>query len=166
MVRKELIYGLSKLIKIYGEFISPIFLKNIIEETEKNSLGVSQKKSQTSNVKQNDDENKDKDLKGRALGKIGFFAMDTCKIILLLCSDPSHDVSELSYRALNYLKIIVFLFFFIFYFIFNFIFNFIFRFLKLMNKQHHKKQKIKMKIKIINKIHHQLQKFFFFFFFS
>jgi hypothetical protein len=48
-----------------------------------------------------------KDMQGREIGKKSYFALDLCRVILMLCSDPMKDCSDLAMNLFTYMKFTV-----------------------------------------------------------
>ncbi|EFC42042.1 predicted protein [Naegleria gruberi] len=133
MVRKELVYALGTFIQQYGEFIAPELLKSIIKEethylnnaptpilvsgsnsSSPNTLIFQQKKKKKKERKPVDEVTtqpstpKDarvlKDMKDRELGQLSYFALDVCRVAIMLCFDPVREVAEEAHKILSFMR--------------------------------------------------------------
>jgi regulator-associated protein of mTOR len=134
LVRRELVYALGVFLKSFADHISPDLLKQMVDEhthrfsssdgrnssfTIPSGLSTLPPTSQTSKDKHqkrltkndsfdyttNSTINKSpRDMKDRECGKVSFFTLDLCRIILLLSDDPMPMVSNNAQSIVNYLR--------------------------------------------------------------
>lgn len=100
-IRKELVIALSQFLMAYQDHVSPELLKQIIFEDKVLVRQRSESIKELSNIVLG---SSPKDMKGQEIGKNSYFALDLCRIILMLCSDPYKEVSELAFKVFRYMK--------------------------------------------------------------
>jgi len=131
IVRKELVFALGTVIQQYGENIAPELLKAIIKEetlhinnaptpiiisntnSPSSTLIFQQKKKKKKERKPTDETNPQpavrdskslKDMKDRELGQLSYFALDVCRVVIMLCFDPVREVAEESQKILTFMR--------------------------------------------------------------
>lgn len=101
LVRKELVYAIAKFLKAYEDFVSPSLLRSIINI--KHLAQMLPPKDSGDEKKKKSDDLDEPEMQNENQKKLTYFALDMCRVILLMCTDPMKEVSDVAMEVFKYM---------------------------------------------------------------